>query len=121
MGRFSFPRQARLLRERDFLKVYRAGRRLRAFPLRACALRRADGESRLGLSIGRKVGPAVVRNRWKRAIREAFRLHRRRLRAPYDMAVSVSRDATPADARRVEESFNALIDQLNAEEGEGSA
>ena len=32
-ARFSFPKQARLLRERDFRRVYREGLRLTAFPL----------------------------------------------------------------------------------------
>jgi ribonuclease P protein component len=42
---------------------------------------------RLGLSVSRKVGNAVVRNRWKRLIREAFRLERESLPAGLDLVV----------------------------------
>lgn len=50
---------------------------------------------RLGLSVSRKVGGAVLRNRWKRMIREAFRLSRQRLPVGVDLIVLPRPDAEP--------------------------
>ncbi len=51
-------------------------------------------QTRLGLSVGKVVGNAVVRNRWKRLIREAFRLSRDELPPGLDLVVRPQRGAT---------------------------
>jgi ribonuclease P protein component len=111
---FSFPRPARIVYGRDFRRIYRNGRRFIVFPLRFCVLPRQEEGSRLGLAVSRKVGGAVVRNRWKRAIRETFRLERARISVPHDIVVSVSWEAETWQVACVAEAFEALIARLNA-------
>jgi ribonuclease P protein component len=89
-----------------------------AHPLRVRALRRPEGGSRLGLAVSRRVGRAHLRNRWKRAIREAFRLNRHRLQRPYDLVVSVAWDASPEQIAAVGEAFLQIIERLNADDGQ---
>ena len=116
--RYKFPKQARLRRSEQFRRVYRRGQRHSVGPLFARLLLRqdvADAErngkrSRLGLSIGKRVGGAVVRNRWKRAIREAFRLHRHRLPVPCDLVIGVRWEARDSEVEKVEEAFLQLVE-----------
>lgn len=49
--------------------------------------------SRLGLSVSRRVGNAIVRNRWKRLIREAFRTQRHLLPTGIDLVVRPKKGA----------------------------
>jgi len=71
-----FPSSRRLLKRSEFQKVYEQG--ARAFgPLFALfLLQSATGApARVGLTVSRKVGKAVMRNRVKRLLREASRRH----------------------------------------------
>lgn len=71
---YRFPKSHRLLTSSDFDRVFaakqsRADRRLVVYT----TANECD-HPRLGLVVSRKVGNAVVRGRWKRLLREAFRL-----------------------------------------------
>ena len=94
------PGRARLSRSAEFDRVFRHGRShagrdlvLYVFP------RREDGIPRLGLSVSRKVGGAVERNRVKRLLREAFAAERPRLPSGTD-AVVVARQGARDLAER---------------------
>jgi ribonuclease P protein component len=69
-------RRHRLSRSRDFDAVYRHGRSVSTRFLVLYWFSReeaADDGARLGLAVPRAVGTAVVRNRIRRCLREAFR------------------------------------------------
>jgi ribonuclease P protein component len=67
-------RRGRLSRNAEFERVYRQGRSHGNRYLVLYSFPRRDGEEpRLGVSVSRRVGGAVVRNRVKRVLREAFR------------------------------------------------
>ena len=88
-----FPKELRIRRQADFDRVYKT--RLFAaddvLVINGCA----NGLEfpRLGLSISRQVGNAVVRAAWKRRIREAFRLGRAELPAGIDYVVRPQKGA----------------------------
>jgi ribonuclease P protein component len=71
-----FSRGARLRRRADFERIYKQGRRHFGSHITAFYLARPGGNGlRVGFTVGRAIGNAVDRNRIKRRLREAVRLH----------------------------------------------
>ena len=68
---------------------------------------------RIGLSVSSRVGGAVVRNRWKRLLREAFRLHRDELPAGVDF-VAIPRPGCEPELGWISEALVRLAGQTAA-------
>ncbi len=69
-----FRKEDRLRKTAEFQRVYADRKSVADNVLIVYGSPNGLGRMRLGLSVSRKVGNAVIRNRWKRLIREAFRL-----------------------------------------------
>lgn len=97
MKRFSLEKQQRIKREAEFKKIMKQGKsyadkylvmyvlqkssemNLLTSPSIKVAQRAESRLCRLGLSVNRRIGKAVIRNRIKRWMREVFRLNQWRL------------------------------------------
>jgi ribonuclease P protein component len=103
----------RLSRSADFDRVFRHGRShasrelvLYVFP------RQGDGPARLGLSVSRKVGGAVERNRVKRLLREAFAVEGAGLPEGTDAVVVARPEARPLAEREGLDGIQTALAEL---------
>jgi ribonuclease P protein component len=85
--RLRFPAHLRLKKPADFKAVYDRKKSAGDELLIVYAAENGLPHPRLGVSVSRKVGGAVVRNRYKRLFREAFRLTRPDLPAGVDLVL----------------------------------
>jgi ribonuclease P protein component len=104
-----FQKNLRLRNTVEFERVYNARLAVSDELLIVFVLPNNLQVSRLGLSVSRKVGNAVVRNRWKRLIREAFRKNCVSFKRCIDLVVLPQRNANLVGGQKIESSFNKLI------------
>ncbi len=104
-GAHRLPKEERLRTRAEFLRVQQGGRSVRSGPL-VLAIQPNDlGRRRVGLTVSRKVGNAVTRNRVKRWLREVWRHHRDALPDSVDVVLIARPSAADAGLDRLREAF----------------
>ncbi len=94
--RLLFPRKQKLTKKSDFTSLYSSGIKKTEGPLLIHRKQNGLGYSRLGLSVPKRVGNAVNRNKIKRLCREAFRQVQHNFSTPIDILITV-RPHTPME------------------------
>ncbi len=129
MKHLVFPKSRRLVSNRQFKTVLDRGRRAGDSLFVLYAARNDREHPRLGISVGRSSGVAVVRNRLKRLLREAFRQSQDRIPPEYDYVLMVAaplsrRLKRPGDRasalaqltfERVRKSFLSLVERATTD------
>lgn len=119
----TFPRRQRLTRRPDYLAVQEHGRRLSGSSYLLFALVRAPreqrdrpsgahGRARLGITVSKKVGPAVTRNLVKRWVRESYRRMSTLAPAGTDLVVVARPGAATAGYQRTCDELRGLLRRL---------
>ena len=83
-----FPHKVRIVKSSDYRVLYREGRKIPSERFVLFGRENGIGHHRLGLTVSRKVGGAVVRNRVKRLFREIFRRSSGEIPSHYDILVN---------------------------------
>jgi len=90
LKRFSFPKKKRLVGSQQFKAVLARSLRVSNGLLTLYMAENDCGYPRLGVSVGKSCGGAIVRSRLKRLLREAFRQSQDRIPAGFDYLLMIS-------------------------------
>ncbi len=115
----NFPAGRRLLRHADFERVYKQGRRHFSAHLTAFFCRRpGSGGFRVGFTVGKVLGGAVERNRMKRRLREAVRLHWPEFIAPVDIVINPKKSVLKMDFEDLSKEMVRTFEVIKKQEAE---
>ncbi len=116
MGRFSFSKHERLLKRKDFVNLNRKGKRYYSQHFIVIARKNEFGITRLGITVTKKTGNAVVRNRIKRLVREFFRLNKASVSQGYDIVIIARKDTSHFNFEQIQaELQDVVIKNINAQ------
>lgn len=108
--KFFFPPSFRLLNHSDFAHISNKGCKVITPLFIVLYLKSELPVSRLGITVSRKIGNAVLRNRIKRLFREFFRRNKDKLSQCYDISIIARKNIIHVDSKKLNVSLSKIID-----------
>ena len=107
-----FPHEVRIVRSSDYRKLYKTAKKVHSERFILFWRENGLGHHRLGLTVSRKVGNAVVRNRAKRLFREIFRKCFREIPGQADIIINVKASYAKANYIELRTEFLAAAQKI---------
>ncbi|SEF98057.1 ribonuclease P protein component [Caloramator fervidus] len=102
-------KEERIRKNKHFRLIYSRGKSYSDDILVVYIFKNKSNINRLGISVSKKIGKSVVRNRVKRLIREAFRVNKDKFKVGYDIIFVARSKSAKSNFHEIEKSiFNVL-------------
>jgi ribonuclease P protein component len=109
-----FPYRVRIVRTSDYRAIYKIGKKIYSKRFILFVRKNSVGCSRIGLTVSRKVGGAVIRNRIKRLFREIFRKSLAEIPNQLDIVVNAKSSCAGVKYIELRAEFLDIIQKLHA-------
>tara|TARA_B100000614_G_scaffold180603_1_gene161477 strand:+ start:1085 stop:1447 length:363 start_codon:yes stop_codon:yes gene_type:complete len=109
---YSLPKDRRLLKRSRFLQLSKQGKKIRTGWFIAAVLDGTGKHNRIGITVSKKVGNAVARNRIKRLIREYFRHRKDSVPGNKDINIIARKGLATLSNRQMNEKLDKLFDKI---------
>ncbi len=111
MGHYSFQKKQKIRKRREYQAVYEKGRRVHSKSFVILLMPNDEGTTRFGITVSKKVGNAVRRNRIKRLLREYFRLNRDLFQDSTDVVVIARKGMSLLNYRDLSRELDAVLEK----------
>jgi ribonuclease P protein component len=113
MQPYGFTKEDRILKRPEFIELGSNGEKIHDRHFIIVYRPKREGRTRLGITVTKKVGPAVTRNRIKRTLREFFRLNRHQLKGHWDINIIAKHGAAAIDTGQTHASLTRIFHRIS--------
>jgi ribonuclease P protein component len=109
---FSLPKEIRLRKRAEYVTLSKQGKPIYSDYFLAIVCDRSNQHNRIGITVSKKVGNAVARNRIKRLIREYFRHRKHSIPGTRDINIIARKGLTSLSNRQITERLDKLFTKI---------